>query len=321
TRTMLSRSGAEKVSLSKTKSVTLEGDKSDISATPKSDKIEEPENCVKPRATRDESRKTSRTVKAEECHSPHFEKQSSWGGNRPGAGAPLNNTNAVTHGIYRSELSGEEQGLYDNLLGVTQQLEQELALSRVLLKRAVARDADAQELDKLIAAGQEAEAALNHSPLTLEGWEMFDGEEGNPLNGQKWIKKRPDTGSIVDRKIARVESLETALFKLHGGLRIKRHEQIALQAHVIDQLSSGEITPIEAGRILEREGMAVPTVLAMEIKASLEREEIDDQGGISEEELDAICEKAREHQQQESEWLAGRKAWLSSGALDDRKPH
>ena len=217
------------------------------------------EKAPKARATKEEGTKPLRTGQEKKCHSKKFEKQSNRGGLRPGAGAPLNNSNAMTHGLYCSELSEEEQALYNTFLGETQQLEHELALSRVLLKRAVARDADMVQLDKLLADGtgsEEGENVLNHSPLQLEAWECFDGEEGNPFNGEKWIKKRPDTGAIVERRLGRVASLEASIFRMHGGLRLKRYEQLALQAHVIDQLGSGEITPMEAGRALEREGMA-----------------------------------------------------------------
>ena len=48
----------------------------------------------------------------------------------------------------------------------------------------------------------------------------------------------------------------------------------------------------------------------MEIKATLSREEIDDQAGITEEELDAICEEAMQHQQEEAEWLQERRQWI-----------
>ena len=326
TRSMLSRSSTvktnvkpEKVSLKKRKNVTLESDKKTKSVTPESDKTTKDEKSAKTRAAREEGTKPLRTGQEQECHSTQFEKQSSWGGNRLGAGAPLNNSNAMTHGLYCSELSEEEQALYNTFLGETQQLEHELALSRVLLKRAVARDADMVELDKLLAeesGSNEGDSALNNAPLTLEAWEMFDGEEGNPLNGQKWVKKRPDTGAIVERRLGRVASLEASIFKMHGGLRLKRYEQLALQAHVIDQLGCGEITPMEAGRALEREGMPIPPVLAMEIKATLSREEIDDQAGITEEELDAICEEALQHQQEESKWLQERRQWITEWEAD-----
>ena len=238
----------------------------------------------------------------------------------PNMARPLNQ-NAVTHGIYARQLIEEEQSLYAETFGQTQVLEHELAVARVRLARALAMDADLRTLDKMIASGAtggEVKAFLNHSPLELDTWEWFDGETtDNPLSGERWIKKRPDMNAAIDRLLGRIANLESLIYRMSEGLPLKRNEQIAYQSAVFEQLKASDITPVEAGRLLESQGMQVPTALALEIRNELANPAIDEDGGITEEELDRIVAQGREHREQQQTFLAERREWIEERFAED----
>lgn len=277
---------------------------------------------------KEDSKKTSQrqkldrgdTVDSKNTQAQPGAKQSVVGGARPGAGAPVGNRNAVKHGLYSRFMEEEESELYSEVLGQTQILEQELAYARVRLARATAMDADLRKLDRLIAEGaseDKIKGVLNHSPLELDTWEFFDGEEGSPLNGEKWVKKRPDMEGVIDRLLGRISNLESLIFRMSEGLPLKRNEQIVYQGSVLDRLTNGEITPVQAGRALESQGLKVPTSLALEIRNELANPVIDDEGGITEEELDKIVEEGRQHREGQQAFLAERREWIEERFSED----
>ncbi|OTP97233.1 hypothetical protein B6D16_00995 [Gilliamella apicola] len=115
-------------------------------------------------------------------------------------GAPKGNKNNLkAGGIYSQFLTDEEQTISSKMeLG---SLDEELKLCKIRLMRSLKAEAEQQaqveELDKL-----ELEA-LNESPSLIGG--LPDNDE---LIQTKQFRRR-DYGTIIDRLIARIESLET----------------------------------------------------------------------------------------------------------------
>ena len=238
------------------------------------------------------------------------------GGKRPGTGGPVGNTNAKTHGVYSKFLLPDDQAVFDEVVGKNQMLESELAVARVRLTRALAVDSNLRTIDELLiqkaqenASDDEIKAILNHAPLQLEEYEFFDSGEGS---GEKWVKKRPDMDSVIDRCIARIANLESAIYNMSNGLPLKRHEQAALQGVIYRQLKAGEISPVEAGRQLEEHGLPLPQGLSLEIRTELANPVVDDEGGITEEELDRIVAEGQAHQQQQQEFKKERQEWIDN---------
>lgn len=113
------------------------------------------------------------------------------GGTNPGPGK--GNQNARTHGIYAKYLSDEEKRLWGQLeLG---RVDDELRLCRLRLMRALA----AEERSK----GEPELDSVTETPVVIGGLPVLEEE---PIR-EKTYKKR-DYSAVIDRLLARIESLE-----------------------------------------------------------------------------------------------------------------
>ncbi|WP_070964888.1 hypothetical protein [Vibrio sonorensis] len=102
--------------------------------------------------------------------------------------------------------------------------------------------------------------------------------------------------------IAKVEQTQQALrVQTHGMSKLSRDEQIEIVADVLTSYAEKEVTAIEAGLLLAKDGIEPPSTLKLLIDKEVEAldESNDGEGGISEEELKALKAKSAEFAQSE----------------------
>lgn len=109
------------------------------------------------------------------------------GGKSKGGGAPKGNSNALAHGIYSSKLTPQELEDYNAIESGS--VDHELLLLRILLSRML-----------------DAETLANELPELTEVYINQGGGDGIPTKVRK--SKRIDYDVMIERRIARIESLE-----------------------------------------------------------------------------------------------------------------
>ena len=97
--------------------------------------------------------------------------------------------NALSHGIYTSGLSDHEKGIYSDIQGQTGFMDQEIAVARVSLLRAL-------EAKQAFLSGEPA--------LICEESEEVSGTDTK----YKTIRRHPDYDQIIDRCLGRIGNLE-----------------------------------------------------------------------------------------------------------------
>ena len=240
---------------------------------------------------------------------PYSKKQSNRGGPREGAGAPSRNQNAVTHGIYSQILDEADQELFQHAasLSIEEQVSHAKNLAMMKLLKTIARESDANRLDQMCGEGE-----INHATLRPDSFEssLSNSSEGSS-SSERMIKKRPDFDGIANEFMKRIQGLSALHEKLREGHPLTKLERLRLRGVVLGQLNREEITPVEAGRLLEMEGIDVPPMLALEIKVQLATPEIGGDDGITEEELDRQFEEDQQKELENAAWLKERRAQLS----------
>jgi hypothetical protein len=108
------------------------------------------------------------------------------GGTNPGA--PVGNTNALKHGIYRAHLTEDEQEAYDSL--AIGQLDEELRLARIRLARTLG-------------------AETKHPDTGTDYASIIDRQLGR-IEGLEWTRARMLGGKAVDG--------EGNYIVIHGGV-------------------------------------------------------------------------------------------------------
>lgn len=142
------------------------------------------------------------------------------GGKSTGAKTPHKTEGAAnplySHGIYTKFYRDDEKALLDEGAVKLGQVDDELKLMRIRLKRALeARDRWERE-----AAGEVDGADAETSMTLVEVSDDQSQYEGAPVDLQKRLKRLPDYDKIIDTTIARIESLEKTrkeLLKDGGG--------------------------------------------------------------------------------------------------------
>jgi len=114
------------------------------------------------------------------------------GGASTGNPSAKGNQNAVKHGIYGDLLRPDEQAVAADVQSATGKVENELLIARMQLRRALAAQARADAL-----------------PNGMEVFETVDREGAGEYQARNEVKKKlRDYPQIIDRLLARIESLE-----------------------------------------------------------------------------------------------------------------
>ena len=115
------------------------------------------------------------------------------------AGAPSGNQNRVVHGIYGDLLRGDESALADSVRS-TQGIEDELLIVRFQLRRALKAQALADVTD---------------DGLELDERTEREGAENATARPEEKFRRR-DYNAIIDRLVARIESLNKTRITILG---------------------------------------------------------------------------------------------------------
>lgn len=239
---------------------------------------------------------------------PHSKKRSNRGGRREGSGGKPGNQNAVTHGIYCQILDEGDQELFAHAasLSIEEQVSHAKNLAMMKLLKTIARESDADQLEQM------GDGEINHASLRHDSFEYSSNsnDEGS-FSNEKWIKKRPDFDGIANQFMGRIQGLAALHEKLREGHPLTKLERLKLRGVVLERFAKEEITAIEAGRLLEMQGIEVPPMLAMEIKAELAIPQIDESESITEEELDRQFYEDQQTELEGEAWLDARRSQLS----------
>lgn len=247
---------------------------------------------------------TNNTIDFQPTIEGEFDIQSSIrGGKRPGAGAPKGNQNNYEHGLYSRFYTDEERQYCHNNQHLLRSIKGEMDLIRIRLARAVA----------LEHAIDEEEAELPISEVV-----DMDGDNGMaPTNSRTEIRRRPDFDGIIQRLTGRLNQLTNLHEKLKNDDDLTKRDRLTIQTKVIQQLKDESISPIQAAYQLEGQGIDLPEVLKLQVKQMLDNTEPETEPGISEEELDALCQQDKAKQEKEVQWLEGRQSWLEEWRKED----
>lgn len=202
-------------------------------------------------------------------------------------GAPLKNTNATKHGIYSRFLSAEDVEVWQEAYEL-EHIQNELALARVQLARAMRKQAEIQKFR----SDEEVEGKPSTNGMDTTEYEVrldsMGGSEG-------WKKTLPDIDAIIDRCLARIAQLMTLRNQLSQAPVLNRMEQLALTQSVMAQLERNDISAVEAGIKLEAQLIPLPATLSMMIRAELmdTGEEEIETGGVTGEEVKARAAQLR----------------------------
>jgi hypothetical protein len=119
-------------------------------------------------------------------------------------GAPKGNQNAAKHGIYSVGLLPGEETVAGGLRDTIGTVEDELFITKMRLRRALAAEAKAIETNNFLVIDSEVDR----------------GGDGKSYAASETHMKRVDFTAIIDRLTARIESLEKTradLLKTSGG--------------------------------------------------------------------------------------------------------
>lgn len=111
------------------------------------------------------------------------------------------NSNALKHGIYGDLIRADEMHAVDGVMSTVGKIENELLIARLQLRRAL-----------------RAQAAADELPDGMEVYETVDREGAESVAAKNEVKKKlRDYPQIIDRLLARIESLEKTRIALVAG--------------------------------------------------------------------------------------------------------
>lgn len=207
-------------------------------------------------------------------------------------GGQLGNRNAVTHGLYATALSEEQQQQYEQALGAAGGVEHELALARIKLAEAFRKKAEQEALEtyieeqKRVAAetGKDVQlerdadgnviptdalpARFNHAAMQPDAFEDNTGVLGMTIK-----MKRIDWDAVIDRWMGRIANLESLRQKLLQGHVLSHSERLAIQSTTFNQLAEGVIDAVTAGNLLSANAIEIPANLLAQIRVELGTDE------------------------------------------------
>ena len=253
-----------------------------------------PPKQPKPRAnTQTRAKKTAPTAPVKKTAPTAPERR---GGRRePPGGAPKQNSNATTHGIYSRFFSDEDLNVW-NQTSEIDHLDHEIRVARVMLARAIRKQ---QEYDRLREdCNDEQKDAFLSMPVT-----EFNREVGSEGGKEETKRAIPDVDGAIDRLLGRISHLMKQKKELEQSPLLNKSDQQAHTQTVIAQVNKGDLTATEAGLQLEALLIPLPTTLAAMIKVELaaEAEESFEGGGVSAEDIAKKAVEIRERKRQERE--------------------
>ena len=252
-------------------------------------------------------------------------KQSGWGTDHFGfgrcrlhggkGGAPEGNQNAIVDGIYSQYLDPEEASLYQSMTVRRLDLTDEIAMTRIELKRcyelaAIQRDLmggpeGAFEINKIqetrteIVDGDTKSFEVDIERPRLDSVrELAEHEEGLSGEGYKDVRKYKvrDYTEIANRLMGRLMNLIRQQTQLANYLPTEDRDDIV--DHYLSEFEAQNLTAIQVGSGLARFGIKTPEVISVAMRAEAELQGAGNKDGLSDEELDALVKEKREGMQQ-----------------------
>ena len=203
------------------------------------------------------------------------------------SGGQPGNNNATKHGIYSRFLTADDVEVWQEAYEL-EHIQNELALARVQLARAMRKQAEIQQARSVDdTEGKPSTRAMETTEYEVR-MDSMGGSEG-------WKKTLPDVDAIIDRCLARIAQLMTLRNQLAQAPVLNRMEQLAMTQAIMAKLEKGDITAVEAGIKLEAQLIPLPATLSMMIRAELmeSSEEEIETGGVSGEEVKARAAQLR----------------------------
>ncbi|MGP9633724.1 IS66 family insertion sequence element accessory protein TnpA [Halomonas sp. AOP43-A1-21] len=211
--------------------------------------------------------------------------------------AEKGNQRALKHGAYASALPpdiNEQLNTYgrENI----RSLEDEIRLTKGRLIMVTRKRA-------------EWDAREDYREITPDDYDLVEvTEKNNPMGGETIEKRvKPDFEAQEDRLTRRLAWLQQVHDQLSRRISLTADEAVALRGEILQKAEDEGWSSIDTGWEIEKHGLELPFTLQQKIRSELALiEPPEPEGGMTDEELEALSAEYEQEMADEDEWLANR---------------